>query len=144
MFIVCIRNTEIFKLIPLLCTHIYSYMFSTVHPPRVALSFLMKNLTIDVWVSSDSHATLLSYDNNSLSPLSTLVRVRIWAQRQARGSWSAHGFNGVLLSRLWVNFCVTVFVCLMQSLSYVLWMKKKFKKLVQCFIIREHVNMLYH
>ena len=24
-----------FKLILLLCTHIYSYMFSTVHPPRV-------------------------------------------------------------------------------------------------------------
>ena len=34
MFIVCIRNTELFKLIPLLCTHVYSYMFSTVHPPR--------------------------------------------------------------------------------------------------------------
>ena len=25
-----------FKLIPLLCTHVYSYMFSIVHPPRVA------------------------------------------------------------------------------------------------------------
>ena len=24
----------VFKLIPLLCTHVYSYMFSTVHPPR--------------------------------------------------------------------------------------------------------------
>ena len=23
-----------FKSIPLLCTHIYSYMFSTMHPPR--------------------------------------------------------------------------------------------------------------
>ena len=23
-----------FKLIPLLCTHVYSYMFSTVHPPE--------------------------------------------------------------------------------------------------------------
>ena len=33
VFIVCIRNTTMFKLIPLLCTHIYSYMFSTVHPP---------------------------------------------------------------------------------------------------------------
>ena len=34
VFIVCIRNTTVFKLIPLLCTHGYSYMFSTVHPPR--------------------------------------------------------------------------------------------------------------
>jgi hypothetical protein len=34
VFIVCIRNTVVFKLIPLLCTHVYSYMFSTVHPPR--------------------------------------------------------------------------------------------------------------
>ena len=35
VFIVCIRNTAMFKLIPVLCTNIYSYMFSTVHPPRV-------------------------------------------------------------------------------------------------------------
>ena len=34
VFIVCIRNTAMFKLIPLLCTHVYSYMFNTVHPPR--------------------------------------------------------------------------------------------------------------
>ena len=29
-----------FKLIPLLCTHVYSYMFSTVHPPRCTLDIL--------------------------------------------------------------------------------------------------------
>ena len=34
VFIVCIRNTAMFELIPLLCTHVYSYMFSVVHPPR--------------------------------------------------------------------------------------------------------------
>src|ERR1700684_3987388 len=34
VFIVCMRNTAVFKLIPLLCTHVYSYMFSTMHPPR--------------------------------------------------------------------------------------------------------------
>ena len=34
VFIVCICNTTLFKLIPLLCTHVYSYMFSTMHPPR--------------------------------------------------------------------------------------------------------------
>ena len=32
VFIVCICNTVVFKSIPLLCTHVYSYMFSTVHP----------------------------------------------------------------------------------------------------------------
>ena len=32
VFIVCIRNTVVFKLIPLLCTHVYPDMFSTVHP----------------------------------------------------------------------------------------------------------------
>ena len=34
MFIICIRNTTKSKTIPLMCTHVYSYMFSTVHPPR--------------------------------------------------------------------------------------------------------------
>jgi hypothetical protein len=35
VFIVCIRNTARSKSIPLLCTHVDSYKFSTVHPPRV-------------------------------------------------------------------------------------------------------------
>ena len=39
VFIVCICNTAMFKLIPPLCTHVYSYMFSTVHPPRDILKF---------------------------------------------------------------------------------------------------------
>ena len=34
MYTICIRNTARSKSIPLLCTHVYSYMFSTVHPPR--------------------------------------------------------------------------------------------------------------
>jgi len=34
VFIVCIRNTARSKSIPLLCTHVDSYKFSTVHPPR--------------------------------------------------------------------------------------------------------------
>jgi hypothetical protein len=32
VFIVCIRNTARSKSIPLLCTHVNSYKFSTVHP----------------------------------------------------------------------------------------------------------------
>ena len=38
VFIVCIRSTAMFKLIPLMCTHVYSYMFSTVHPPSIGLA----------------------------------------------------------------------------------------------------------
>jgi hypothetical protein len=37
VFIVCIRNTAKFKLLPILCTHVYSYMFSIVHPPSVCI-----------------------------------------------------------------------------------------------------------
>jgi hypothetical protein len=33
--VVCIRNTARSKSIPLLCTHVDSYKFSTVHPPRL-------------------------------------------------------------------------------------------------------------
>ena len=35
MYTICIRNTARSKSIPLLCTHVYSYMFSTVHPQRL-------------------------------------------------------------------------------------------------------------
>ena len=45
MFIICIRNTAAFELIPLLCTHVYSYMFSIVHPPRGMVGFLFKLVT---------------------------------------------------------------------------------------------------
>ena len=33
LYVFVIRQ-YVFKLIPLLCTHVYSYMFRTVHPPR--------------------------------------------------------------------------------------------------------------
>jgi hypothetical protein len=36
VFIICIRNTARSKSIPLLCTHVDLYKFSTVHPLRVA------------------------------------------------------------------------------------------------------------
>ena len=38
MHTICIRNMAKSKSIPLMCTHVYSYMFSTVHPPRVILN----------------------------------------------------------------------------------------------------------
>jgi hypothetical protein len=33
MYTICIRNTARSKSIPLLCTHVGSYKFSTMHPP---------------------------------------------------------------------------------------------------------------
>ena len=33
VFIVCIRNTARSKSNPLMCTHVDSYMFNTLHPP---------------------------------------------------------------------------------------------------------------
>ena len=45
MFIVCIRNTAMFKLIPLLCTHVYSYMFSIVHPTRVVRMHVLASIS---------------------------------------------------------------------------------------------------
>ena len=45
VFIVCICNTEIFKLISILCTRVYSYMFSTVHPPRMIPIYECGDLT---------------------------------------------------------------------------------------------------
>ena len=47
VFIVCIRNTAVFKLILLVCTHVYSYMFSTLHPQDLhsrmgALDFVVR------------------------------------------------------------------------------------------------------
>jgi hypothetical protein len=39
VFIVCIRNTARSKSIPLMCTHVDSYKFSTVHPPRLNHSY---------------------------------------------------------------------------------------------------------
>ena len=46
VFIVCIRNTAVFKLIPLLCTHVYSYMFRTVHPPSERIGVTISSLEI--------------------------------------------------------------------------------------------------
>ena len=83
-------------------------------------------MTIDVLVSSNLHFhLLLSYGNkSSMTPLSILVKGRIWVTIQARGSWSVHGLPCVLFSKLWLGYYALVFVCLMMSLSYVLWMKK--------------------
>jgi hypothetical protein len=43
VFIVCIRNTARSKSIPLLCTHVDLYKFSTVHPPRFFFPWLYNN-----------------------------------------------------------------------------------------------------
>ena len=43
MYTICICNTARSKSIPILCTHVYSYMFSTVHPPRSTFLYLLTN-----------------------------------------------------------------------------------------------------
>lgn len=37
MFVACMRNMAMLKLIPVLCIYVYLYMFSTVHPPGCGL-----------------------------------------------------------------------------------------------------------
>ena len=54
------------------------------------------------------------------------------------------GFLKFLLFRLRLNFCALIFVCLKQSLSYMLWIKKTFnddffegRKWI-CYIIKDY------
>jgi hypothetical protein len=42
MSIVCIRNTARSKSIPLMCTHVDPYKFSTVHPPSIYYNLLQR------------------------------------------------------------------------------------------------------
>ena len=51
MYTICIRNTARSKSIPLMCTHIYSYMFSTVHLPSYALGSSSSPITEHRFIS---------------------------------------------------------------------------------------------
>ena len=53
VFVVCIRNMAVFKLIALMCTHVYSYMFSTVHP-RSQVLMKASNQHIEYWLQKKS------------------------------------------------------------------------------------------
>ena len=46
VFIVCIRNTAKSESNPLLCTHVDSYMFSTLHPPWSSIPHLFNNVEV--------------------------------------------------------------------------------------------------
>jgi hypothetical protein len=51
MSIVCIRNTARSKSIPLLCTHVDPYKFSTVHPPSTTVDlFLFYHVWGPAWI----------------------------------------------------------------------------------------------
>ena len=39
-----------FKLIPLMCTHVYSYIFSTMHPPSSGCNLNLDLLTITLQI----------------------------------------------------------------------------------------------
>jgi hypothetical protein len=78
-----ICNTAVFKLIPL-CTHVYSYMFSTVHPLRVnsmtnkwlSFSFELKS---SIRISMAQHDELINVEvrNVSSKPRPTLIIIII-------------------------------------------------------------------
>jgi len=64
MSIVCIRNTARSKSIPLLCTHVDPYKFSTVHPPRTSSKskLLTSQHVSHTWLQSMwSTRTLIMY-----------------------------------------------------------------------------------
>ena len=46
MYTICIHNTARSKTIPLMCTHVYSYMFSTVHPRGGGVVHNMVSITL--------------------------------------------------------------------------------------------------
>ena len=48
VLIVCIRDTAKFKLIPLMCTHVYLYMFNTLHPPRFMAIVVTRWFTVAI------------------------------------------------------------------------------------------------
>ena len=76
MYTICIRNTARSKLIPLLCTHVYSYMFSIVHPPRsrvVHFTVLAPGYRV-AQDPSDSKSSRLHVDKH----LSVLMLSFIW------------------------------------------------------------------
>ena len=58
---------------------------------------------------------------------------------QVRSSWSAHGLLWVFLCGLWLSSCALVFVCLMQSMHYLLWMARKYND----FLIRKWTWILH-
>jgi len=84
---------------------------------------LEEKLTIDVLVLSISRFhPLLSYGNcPSWLPCPFLLGFAFgflgFCKPEALGQLM--GF----LSRLWLSYCALVFVCLMQSINYMLWMK---------------------
>ena len=51
MYTICICNTARSKTIPFMCTHVYSYMFSTVHPPRYGPIWINTDTIFCVWKS---------------------------------------------------------------------------------------------
>ena len=89
-----------------------------------ALSFTI-NLINRLIVSSNScFHPLLSYGNSpQWQPCAFWVYIVGSRCLQIKCAWSAHGLHWVLLSILWLSYYAFVYVCLMQALSYILWMK---------------------
>ena len=84
-------------------------------------------MTIDMLVpSNSSFCPLLSYGNSPQWMYSLFLigfTFGFYLFFKIGGSWSAHGLPWVLLSTMWLCYYGLVFVCFMQLLSYMLWMK---------------------
>ena len=58
VYIICIRNTTRSKSNPLRCTHVDSYMFSTLHPPGVDVDY-HKGYMVFVQAKDEEHPKLI-------------------------------------------------------------------------------------
>jgi hypothetical protein len=134
VFIVCICNTAVFKLIPLMCTHVDSYMFSTVHPQGInyllhilwevaiarllhihfEVSYILKHQRTNVLISSLTpyyHISLpcmMRFDINArIAPTAILLPHYIKSQGFVHSS--------LVLLTLWIQFyrdlLTRTFVC---------------------------------
>ena len=81
MYTICIRNMARSKSIPLLCTHIYSYMFSTMHPPRLA--HLSPSWLVSIPTSLSQHLAKQGF--NTWHKLTSM-----WKTSWDLSHWEAH------------------------------------------------------
>ena len=88
-----------FKLIPLLCTHVYSYMFSTVHPPRDIrnqkkiltwkLREFMNLSTFKRWRKSQSSRSFVIYETSDHEK-HIILTTSLLANLFSSGTFSLH------------------------------------------------------
>ena len=82
-----------FKLIPILCTHVYSYMFSTVHPPSIKCGYRTLSMSgamcINLWMNL---LNLLQIGITILFLASTMLDLVGWGRNPERDIDSGETF----------------------------------------------------